>query len=279
MAIEEFHYRLRWRARTSRAGFHPGTQRGLGSEYRGLAPLTATGDPRRIDLRATTRDPFGQLLVRLYTQPSSVPVYALADLSASMGFRGAARKLDVLADFVAALGLSAFRTGDPAAFISCDERIRAEYTRPLAWNRGTGLELAALLRELEPDGAACTALLRAAEQLPATRALVFVISDFYLEPELIDALLRRLARHELVPIVVRDSAELELPAFGLARLRDAEHGEQRMYFVRESLRVRLRERARAHDAFLTRSFERAGARAVTLTDRFDAARVTRHFYG
>ena len=279
MVVEEFHYRLGWRTRAHRIGFHAGTQRGPGSEFRGLAPLVSAGDPRRLDLRSTARDPFGQLLVRIYTQSSSVPVYALADLSASMGFRGSARKVDMLADFVAALGLSAFRTGDPVGFLGCDEEIRADYSRPLAWSRGVGLELAERLRDLEPRGRGCSALLQAAARLPTERSLVFVISDFYVNAELVDELLAQLARHLVVPVVLRDSAELELPAFGFARLRDAEHGKERTLFVRERLRARLREQARIHDELLGRRFAAAGTRAITFTGRFEAERVTRHFYG
>jgi hypothetical protein len=48
-----------------------------GLEFHGLASLLSSGDPRRLDLRASARDPFGQLLVRLYTQPSAVPIYVL----------------------------------------------------------------------------------------------------------------------------------------------------------------------------------------------------------
>jgi uncharacterized protein (DUF58 family) len=279
MQIEEFHYRLRWRSRARQPGFHAGVQRGLGFEYRGLAPLAAAGDPRRLDLRASARDPLRQLLVRLYTQPGAVPVYALADVSASMGFRGAGRKLNILADFVAALGYSAFRTGDPVAVIGCDREIRADFTQALGWARGAGLEIAARLRDHEPSVAGATALLDAATALPARRALVFLLSDYYLPFDLVDAVLERLARHEVVPVVLRDSAELELPGFGFVRVRDAEEGTERTLFVRRALADRLEASGRAHDEALARRFALAGAEAIMLIDRFDARLVTRHFYG
>jgi uncharacterized protein (DUF58 family) len=279
MPVEEFHYRLRWRTRGQQPGFHAGAQRGLGFEFRGLAPLAASGDPRRLDLRASARDPLRQLLVRLYTQPAAVPVYALADLSASMGFRGAGRKLDVVADFVAALGYSAFRTGDPLAVIGCDREIRPEFTRKLGWARAAGQEIAARLRAHEPRAGGAEALLDAAATLPPKRALVFLLSDFYLSFDLVDAVVAQLAHHELIPVVIRDSAEVSLPPFGLVRVRDAESGSERTLLVRGKLREMLATDSRAHDEELLRRFTLAGARPITLVDRFDAALVTRHFYG
>jgi uncharacterized protein (DUF58 family) len=279
MPIEEFQYRLGWRSRNPRPGAHPGRQRGVGLEFRGLVPLLATGDPRRLDLRASARDPFRQLLVRLYTQPSAIPIYALADLSASIGFRGAGRKLDVMADFITALGYSAFRVGDPVAVMGCDQQIRAELSRPLGRTRAAAQEVATRMRAFEPRCAGASALRDAAAVLPTRRALVFLISDFYLPLELIDDVLGLLAHHDVVPIVLRDSAELDLPRFGFARVRDAESGAQRSLLVRASLAGRLRARSRDHDRVLARHFAVAGARPITLIDRFDATLVTRHFYG
>jgi uncharacterized protein (DUF58 family) len=279
MFIEEFHYRLGWRSRAQRPGSHAGAHRGVGLEFRGLASLLSAGDPRRLDLRASARDPFGQLLVRLYTQPSAVPIYALADISASMGFRGAGRKLDMLADFVASLGYSAFRAGDPLAVIGCDQEIRADFTRPLGWTRAAAQEISARMRAFEPVRAGATALREAAARLPSRRSLVFLLSDFYLPFDLIEEVLGRLAHHDVVPVVLRDSAELELPAFGLARLRDAESGTERNLILRKALAERLRESSRAHDRALARHFTVAGTRPITLIDRFDAALITRHFYG
>ena len=45
--------------------------------------------------------------VRVASERKAVPVYAVADLSASMAYEGRFRKLDVLADFVEALAWSA----------------------------------------------------------------------------------------------------------------------------------------------------------------------------
>src|SRR4029077_21135885 len=141
----------------------------------------------------------------------------------------------------------------------------------LGWTRAAAQEISARLRAFEPVRAGATALGEAAAGLPPRRSLVFLLSDFYLPFELIDEVLGRLAHHEVVPVVLRDSAELELPAFGLARLRDAESGIERSLILRKALAERLRESSRAHDRALARHFAVAGTRPITLIDRFDAA--------
>jgi uncharacterized protein (DUF58 family) len=279
MAAEEFHYRLAWRSRAHRVGAHGGTMRGSGYEFRGLAPLVSAGDPRRVDLRASARDPFRQLLVRLYTQRSAVQVHVLADVSASMAFRGTGRKLDVVADFAESLGYAAARTGDPVWFFACDAGIRTELSCRFEGGRSAGAALAERLRAFAPEGDGAAGLLAAAARLPAARALVFVLSDFYVPFDLVDGLLGRLTRHDVVPVVVRDGADRTLPATGLVRLRDAEHGTERTVVARRALRERVAARCDAHDAELARRFTAAGVRAITLVDRFDAAAMTRHFYG
>src|SRR5574341_1204843 len=115
--IQEFHYRVSWHAATHRPGHHRGARAGAGFEFIGHAPLLAARDPRRLDVRASLADPFGEWKVRQFRQRATVPVWLVADLSASMGFQGRRRKLDVLADFTASLGYSAWRTGDPFGFL------------------------------------------------------------------------------------------------------------------------------------------------------------------
>jgi len=99
MAIREVHYRVGGPVRGHFPGHHRSTRGESGFEFRGHAPLLDAPDPRRLDLHASLRDPFGQWRVRVYRQRMSVPVAVVADLSASMGFAASPPKLHVLADF------------------------------------------------------------------------------------------------------------------------------------------------------------------------------------
>lgn len=278
--VEEFHYRVPWRARGHRPGHHRGQQGGGGLDFRGYAPLFDVPDPRRLDLRASLRDPFETWQVRLYSQRTSVPVYLLADVSASMGFRGRQRKLDVLADFALSLSYSASRTGDPFGCIACDERVREEALVLPTHARGAGLMASGQLREMREPGRSAAGLMQGAVHLGRQRSLVFVASDFHFPDALLDDLLSVLARHEVVPVVMWDPAEFdELPAFGLALLEDPESGQRRTVWLRQRLRERIAEAYAERRRFLTRRFLQHDIRPFFLIGTFRADAVSEFFHG
>ena len=144
--MDEFFYRLRRPALGHFPGSHRSRRGEHGLEYRGHAPLIAAPDARRIDLHASLRDPWEQWFVRVFDERKAVPVYVVADLSGSMGYRGERRKLDVLADFTRALAWSAYRNGDAFAFIGCDDAVRDEWLVPPSRHKGAGLDVSHRLR-------------------------------------------------------------------------------------------------------------------------------------
>ena len=121
-APQEFHYRLPRRVGSLRPGSHPGSSLGVGQEFVSHMSLYDRPDPRRVDLRASVRNLRGDWLVRVNRQRASIPVYVLTDVSASMRFGSPRSKLDVVAEFVEALGQSAFRVGDALGMVAFDAR-------------------------------------------------------------------------------------------------------------------------------------------------------------
>src|SRR5450830_2103327 len=113
---KEFTYQIAWRSKGRHAGRHASTQRGLGVDFVGHAPLISYPDLRRIDLLLTLRDPFEQVFVRIFNQRSSTPIAVVCDLSGSMGFLGEHHKLQIAAEITASTAYSASRAGDPFAF-------------------------------------------------------------------------------------------------------------------------------------------------------------------
>lgn len=280
MSAEEFHYRVRWRPRRAIAGQHRSLSRGDGLEFRNHVPLLHGGDPRRYDARASLRDPLEQLLVRVHEQSDAIPVVALIDVSASMGFHGRARKQDMMADFVASLGLSAYRTGDSFGAIACDERVREDLMQPLSRVKSAGADVASRLRACVFQGAGADGLVRATHLLGRSRSLVFLISDFHLPLPLIETVLDHLGRHSVVPVALLDTAEFA-PASGvwLARVADLESGAQRTVLMRPALRRRLQAQFDEWRAVLSMLFNRHGAAPLWIVDRFRADVVTRYFLG
>lgn len=276
--IREVHYRVAGAATGLFPGAHRSRTGDAGFEFRGHAALQDAPDARRLDLHASLRDPFGNWMVRLHSERKSIPVMVVADLSASMGFEGEQRKLDVLADFTESLAWSAWRTGDSFGFVGCDERVRLEFTQPQTRTRGAGIALAERLRVLQPEGRSAAALRDAHRHLPRQRGLVFLVSDFHLDLDELEAVLDSLAPHNIVPVVLWQRAEFGLTApRGLAQVREPESGAVRWLWWRPALAERWQAaHAARREALLARLRARRLA-PLFIEGGFDADAVTRHF--
>lgn len=263
-------YRLHWRSPSPRPGAHGGRPLGMGGAFRGFAPLMDFPDPRRIDVRMTLRDPFGGLYVRRLEQRSATTVYVLADVSASMAFEGRAAKLRLLATLSAALAISAHQYGDPFGFIGCDESIREELFLPATAKRGLEVEIVRRLMAFTPSGRGALGLVEAARQLGGRRKLVFLVSDFHMPLAHVEAILEALSRHDVAPVMLRDSAEdVDLPRWGLAALTDMETGRRRLAVMRPALHERWQRHAREREAALERLCSRYARPLTRLTNRLD----------
>jgi len=277
--IREVHYRVDRPVLGHFPGHHRSTRGDSGFEFRGHASLLDAPDPRRLDLHASLRDPFGDWRVRVYSQRKSVPVTVVADLSASMGFTGRGSKVEVLADLVESLAWSAWRTGDSFGFIGCDSALRDDLRQPQTRARGAGGEVARRLRALHPEGHDARGLLAAAGALSRQRTLVFLVSDFHLPLELIAEVLDGLRLHEVVPTVLWDPLEFGLSAArGLAQVIDPESGRQRLVWWRPALRARWEAaHAQRRDALL-QLFRARRLKPLFIEGGYDAEAVTRHFH-
>ena len=147
-APQEFHYRLPGRVSGQRPGSHPGSSIGAGQEFVSHVSLYDRPDPRRLDLRASLRGLKDEWLVRVNRQRAGASVRAIVDVSASMMFGGQRPKLHVVADFIEALGMSAFRVGDAVGLMAFDEAERPDLYMPARVSRGMGSLMSAALREV-----------------------------------------------------------------------------------------------------------------------------------
>jgi uncharacterized protein (DUF58 family) len=279
MKRQEFHYRVPWASTGAQPGAHRSVYAGEGQTFWRLAPFSFHPDPRRLDLRATIRDPAEDFWVRLYRQRGRITVHAVVDLSASMGYPGTRTKLAVVADFVAALALSSYRNGDAAGFVGLSAGTKAEFLQPPTRQPGQAFELAKRLRVYRPRGTNANGLQHAGRYLPQRRGLVFLLSDFHFSQDLLRRILFALALHDVVPVVIWDPEEMEPTASGLALLQDLEQGTERFLWLRPGLRCRWRQGFEERRAGLTRVFRTWGREPLFLYGDFDADRVTRYFHG
>lgn len=273
-------YRLPWRSVGLHAGAHRGKMEGAGGFFHDFAPLLQRPDPRRIDLRVSVRDPFEGLYVRRFEQKTAISVYALVDLSGSMGFRGYADKLQLAADLVAALASSARRAGDAFGLIGCRDAIDPGLHFPAMRSRGGEAEMLRRLRGAVPGGRGARGFLEAAALIAGRRKLVLLISDFYMTHREMEAIFSALSPHDIVPIVLSDTLEVErLPRWGILSLTDLEFGRRRLVVMRPSLRAAWQRRSEARRAELNAIAMRYGREPFDVRDRIDWDRLGGYLIG
>lgn len=275
---QPFQYRFAKAVRSPYPGAHVGQMVGAGQLFKRHAPLMAGPDPRRIDIRASVLDPFGSYLVKVYQQKSQLTVCLVADLSASMSYRGTGRKQEMLADCLLSAAESADRTGDRFSFIGCGETVEREtMILPTRNYRGRIGPIARLLRNRTLQGDA-KGLLQARRFMPEQPALVFVVSDFHLPLQWIQKLMGQFNRHAVVPLVLWDKCEYEnLPAWGSVRLADLEQGRTRTLLLRPALRRRIVAAFLQRRSELQRCFRAFGSEPLFFDHGFSPEAVTHYF--
>jgi uncharacterized protein (DUF58 family) len=277
--IKEFSYQIGWRSRGRHPGRHASSQRGLGMEFIGHAPLIAYPDPRRIDLRQTLRDPSEQVWVRIFNQKSSVPVTVACDLSGSMGFSGQMRKLEIASAITASAAYSAFRVNDPFSFIGFDAQIREDFMFTSSTKVHGAFELAERLADYRPAHVGASGLSEINRYLPRERALVLLVSDFHMPLPEIEQALGALMRHQVVPLILWDGAEYRhLPEFGIASVTDCESGAKRTLFLRKHLRERILQAFEERRLALEKLFMAYDMPPLFIEDTFEPDDLTEYFY-
>lgn len=276
---DEFHYRLPRRFGGWRPGSHPGLSIGAGQEFVSHASLYERPDPRRLDLRASVRQMRGDWLVRVHRQRVSISVHAIVDVSASMHFGAPTTKLRVVADFIEALGQSAFRAGDALGLLAFDERERTDLFVPAVLSRGAAALMAQALASSAGGPGGLAGLEQAVQRLVGRSGLVFIVSDFHWPLEGLGEVVDSLAHAYVVPIVVWDASEIEPPSTnGLVNLHDSESGFERTLWLRPSVRERWRASVEQRRTQLEQLFAARGIRSFHVSGRFDGEALSRYFY-
>lgn len=276
--IQPFQYRLPRPVVGVFPGAHPGQMVGNGQLFKRHDTLIARPDPRRIDLRASLLDPFGNYQVRVHQQHSAVEVFLLADLSASMGFADYRDKRRTLADLLLSIAASAMECGDSVGFIACNERVLSECYLPAGRHMGLILALAERLTRwpLQPGMAG---LQQTPRYLPSRRVLVFLASDFHFPLSQLQALLQCLSRHDVIPLVLWDQNESSrLPDWGWFQLQDMETGKRRTLWLRPGLKRKIEQAFARRRSQLQQQFRAFGCEPLFIENGYRAEQLTQYFF-
>ncbi|MCC7250902.1 DUF58 domain-containing protein [Hyphomicrobium sp.] len=270
-------YRIVWKSRALRQGAHRSVQSGAGGMFRDLATLIEYNDPRRIDLRQSLRDPFETLYVRRFEEKSQIGVAMLLDVSGSMGFHGAARKMALAAELAQVFATAVRRAGDTFALYAADDTVREGLSVLPTRSRAGEADMVAALRAFVPARRGAAGLIDAARRVGRKRNLVLVVSDFLLPEDQLEALFEVLSGHDVVPIRIADSREsAALPSWGLVELADLETGRRRLVAMRPALRAEWQRRYEARRSFFRRLAARYGREPFEITDAIAWDRLGAH---
>ena len=197
--------------------------KGRGIEFEEVRPYQVGDDVRAIDWNVTARS--DQPYIKLFREERELSVMLLVDFSASQNFgTNLQTKRELVADLGATLAMSAIKNNDKVGLTLFTDNVE----KSIPPRKGSRHVLR-IIRELlycQPMGRG-TNLKCALEHLNRTskrRAVVFLVSDF-LDAGYESTLKVATRKHDIIPIVVSDPREGEMPNIGLVRLQDSETGD------------------------------------------------------
>lgn len=259
------------------AGQYHSAFRGRGMEFEEVSQYQIGDDVRLIDWNVSAR--YGQPFIKKFREERELTVMLVVDASRSGMFGSVEQfKLDLAAELCAVLAFSAIKSNDKVGLILFTDRIE----KYVPAKKGTHHVLR-IIRELlyhtpEGRGTDVTEALNFLNRVTVRKSVCFLVSDFLAsdyEPSL--RIARR--RHDLIPIVVSDPREDELPSVGLVELEDAETGA--IHLVDTSSRRVRRDyagNARARNAARDQMFRKMDTETIEVrTDRSYIEPLARFF--
>jgi uncharacterized protein (DUF58 family) len=263
------------------AGQYRSAFKGRGMEFEEVRPYMFGDDVRSIDWNVSARA--GEPHVKVFREERELTVMLAVDLSRSlaMGTRSELKR-ELVAEIAATLAFSAIRSNDRVGMLLFTDRIEA-IVPPKKGARHV-LRIVRDLLAFTPQGRG-TDIARALDELNASlskRTVVCVISDFLAPAQAKPwegALARLRRRHDVIPIIVTDARERELPDVGIIDLEDLETGEVRAYdtssrWVREGWAEVAEDRAPARD----RLFRKAKTEPLLLETGVDFLAPLRAYF-
>lgn len=221
------------------SGTYKSSFKGQGLAFREVRPYQAGDDVRTIDWNVSAR--MNEAFVKVFVEEREMTVMLAVDLSASERF-GTMRapKARVASEVAALLAFSAIRNNDRVGLILStskverivppkkgEKHVMRVVREILGFEAPEPTSLPERRRETVPKLGAETDLKSALEALAHVarrRSVAFVVSDFFTSGYE-RALSLASAKHDVIPVVLVDKRDFELPDVGLATFEDLESGE------------------------------------------------------
>jgi uncharacterized protein (DUF58 family) len=206
------------------SGRHPSPHRGSSVEFAEYRKYVPGDDLRRLDWRAYGRS--DRFYVKEFEADTNLRCCLVLDTSGSMGYgAGGLTKIDYARRIAGALGYLALQQGD-AVGLSCVANGLVRNVLPRR-NPAHLISIFDLLEEARPQGE--TQLVPVLHELAETirqRALIVIISDIFVDPELLRGCFQhlRFRRHDVAIFHLLDSQEIDFNFRRPMRFLDMEGG-------------------------------------------------------
>ncbi|HEX8672335.1 MAG TPA: DUF58 domain-containing protein [Longimicrobium sp.] len=267
---------------TSRfSGEYHSVFKGQGIEFVEVREYLPGDDVRTIDWNVSART--GGVFVKKYVEERELTVLLAVDLSGSQRWGTRARfKSEMVVEAAATLAMSAVRNNDRVGLLVFTDRVEL-FVPPRKGRR----HVMRILRDLiafRPAGRGTdlAASIAYATRLLRSRSIVFVVSDFVVGPALADvdrAFTAASARHDVIPVVLTDPADDELPDAGLLRVRDPETGAEVIVDTSsDEIRQRYRDAVGDERMAMRRIFRRLGMEEIALATNEPTSNAVLSFF-
>ncbi len=241
--------------------------KGQGLAFREVRQYQPGDDVRTIDWNVSAR--MNEAYVKVFVEEREMTVMLLVDVSGSKRFGTQnASKARVAAEVGALCAFSAIKNNDRVGLILFSDRIE-KIVPPQKGQK----HVMRVIREIlgaEPEGTGTdiAAGLHTLAKVARRRSVAFCLSDFFAQ-DYERALSLAAARHDLIPILLADPRDDEMPDVGLATFEDLETGEEVLVDTASSaVRDHYRKHMRSQRQQQLRLFKKFGLdHCVVRTDR------------
>ncbi|MFN7730772.1 MAG: DUF58 domain-containing protein [Pirellula sp.] len=227
MAIQDLH----WRAKTVVDGFQTGLHRsplhGFSVEFSEYRPFSAGDDPRSIDWKLYARS--DRPYIKKFEDETNRRCYLVVDQSQSMRYASTGySKHDYARTLAATIAFHLIRQRDAVGLVTFDQRVQELLTARYRTGQLKRI-LSMLERSTAGESTDLASPLKQVSELVRHRSLVVVISDFLVDPKMLQTPLAflRARKHEVVLFRILDPRELDFQLDKPIMVRDVESGIER----------------------------------------------------
>lgn len=233
--IKALEIRTRKLVRNVFSGEYHSVFKGTGISFAEVREYFFSDDHRLIDWKVTAK--MNAPFIKLFEEERELNVILMVDLSGSGDFGSLSRtKVQIAAEIAAVLGFSASRNNDKVGLLLFTDRV--EHYIPSKKGKKHVMRLLRDIFYFSPKSkkTSISTALDALNKAVKTRSVVFLISDF-MDYNFEKSMQLTSKKHDLVPIVIEDPHETQLPDAGLVCVEDPESGEL-LYLNTSDERVR-----------------------------------------